>query len=131
MPMYDYLYLIEDAAAVLTSSEYSNVEIDFGRTTPNVGRGGKFGMHIVVTTTFAGLASGCKMWIAHGAATSPTVLSVGRFIAVADMVAGAHFYVPGPHSLLRFARGRWEAVSAGASAGAISAWFGPDEDGAV
>lgn len=132
MPLYDYKFLLSDAQAVMTAAdEYSTNYVDFGYADPNVGRGGKFGLHLVVTTAFTGLDSGCNVWIVDGTTTSPTTKTVARFLAVASLTAGAHFYIPGPHSLQRYVRCYYDLVSEVATAGAFTAWLGPDEDGAV
>ena len=130
MPMYDEKYELEDDTA-FTTDAYSTTEVNFGVTNPNVGRAGKFGMHVVVTTLFAGAASGIIFWVMHGAATAPTTKSVGRFMPVADLVAGFHFYVPGPHTLLQYCRAWYDLVSEAATAGKVTVWLGPNEDGAV
>ncbi len=130
MPMYDYLYLLEADHAV-TTDDYSTTSVDFGFDNPNSGRGGKFGMHVVVTTTFTDLDEGIILWIMTGSSADPTTKHIGRFIAVADMVAGAHFYIPGGHSLGRYVRGWWDIVSTAATAGKLTAWLGPDQDGAI
>ena len=130
-PMYDFKNLICSAQVLGNAGdEYTDDEVNFGFASPNVGRGGKFGLHVVVTTTFTGLDSGANIWIAHGTATAPTTKSVGRFFAVADLIAGKHYFIPGPHSILQFARGLFDVVSENATAGAATMWFGPDEDGA-
>lgn len=131
MPMYDYKYLLCSAQVLGNAGdEYTDDEVNFGVTTPNVNARNEFGMHIVVTTVFAGLDSGCIMFIAHGAATSPTTKHTGMFIPVASLVAGAHFFVPaGSIPLLQYARGLMDVVSENASGGAMTIWFGPKEGG--
>jgi hypothetical protein len=126
MGMYDYKFLLGEAQALgLAADEYSTNEVDFEITNPNIGRSGNFGMHVVVTTTFAGAASGIIWWIVDGAATSPTTKTVGRFTATASLVAGYHFYVPGPQTILRYARWLHDLVSEVTTAGAVTWWFGP------
>lgn len=133
MPMYDYLYLIESDHAV-TTDDYSSDQIDFGYDNPNPGRGGKFGMHVVVTETFVNLNQGIILWIVTASTASPTESTdkhIGRFVPVAKMIVNAHFFIPGGHSLARYARGWWDVVSTAADGGKLTAWFGPDEDGAI
>ena len=133
MPMYDYKYLLCEAQALGNAGdEYTDNEVDFGVTTPNVNAGGEFGLHMVVTTTYTTLTSGAILWICHGAATAPTTKHTGMFIPVASLVAGAHFFVPcGSIPLLEFARGLFDVVSENAGAGASTCWFGSPKDGAA
>ncbi len=130
MPMYEYKYLLETDTA-FTTDAYSTTEINFGVTNPNVGRAGKFGMHVVITTTFTDLDEGVIFWVMNGAATAPTTKTVGRFIPVAWMIAAAHFFVPGPPTLLQFCRAWYDVVSTAATLGKVTVWLGPDEDGAT
>lgn len=133
MPMSDKLLYLCDAQALGNAgSEYTDDETNFGVTTPAANRGGKFGLHVVVTTAFATLTSGCIIWICHGASSSPTTKHTGMFIAVADLTAGAHFFIPcGSTPLLQYARGYFEVVSENATGGACDMWFGPGPDGAM
>lgn len=131
MPIYEEMYEVSNNQTVLTSDGYSTDEVDFGRSNPNVGRSGMFGAHFVVTTTFTDLDEGAIFWITHAATASSTVKSVGRFMPVALLVSGFHFYVPGPHTLARYARIWYNKVSTAATLGKIQAWFGPDGDGAL
>ena len=131
MPLYDYKFLLcEEQVLGNAADEYTDDEVNFGVANPNVGRGGKFGLHIVITTTFTGLASGAIVWICHGAATAPTTKSVGRFFAASQLTAGKHYFIAGPKTLLQYARGLFDIVSEVATAGAATMWMGPDEDGA-
>jgi hypothetical protein len=132
--------MIRDAKYALCSAqvlgnaadEYTDDEVDFGVVTPAANLGGNFGLHMVVTTTFTGLDSGANLWTAHGAASSPTTKHTGMFIAVADLTAGSHFFVPcGSTPLLRYARGLFDIVNEVATAGAATCWFGPGPDGAA
>lgn len=127
MPMYDFKYLLTEEEAFTTDAYTTDVtDVNFGVTTPNVQKGDQFGLHIVITTAFTGLASGVIMWLIHGAATSPTTKHSGMFIPVAQLVAGAHFYIPaGSVPLLSFVRAHFDAVSEAATAGALTAWVGP------
>lgn len=132
MPMHDYKLLIADAQVLGNAAdEYSDDEVNFGMAAPGVNKSGNFGLHMVVTTTFAGLDSGAILWIIHGAASSPTTKHTGMFIAAADLTAGKHFFVPcGSTPLLQYARGLFDIVSEVASAGAADLWFGPGPAGA-
>jgi hypothetical protein len=131
MPMYDNLLLLhEDAIIGQAADEYTAAEQNFGVTTPAPNLSGNFGMHIVVTTTFTGSASGVIMWIVHGAATTPTTKHTGMFIPVASLVAGAHFFVPcGSIPLLQYARGLYDEEEV-STAGKMTIWFGPGPHGA-
>lgn len=131
MPMYDYKYLLTEAQAMGNAgSEYTTDEINFGVTTPNVNANGEFGLHMVVTTTYTDLDSGCIIWTTHGASTSPTTKHSGMFIPVASLVAGAKFFVPlGSIDLLQYARGYFEVVSESATLGNSTFWFGPKDGG--
>lgn len=129
MPIRDYKFALNSAQAMKDAS-YSTDEVNFGVTNPNVGRGGKFGLHVLVTTTYTDLTEGGIIWIVHGAATTPTTKHIGRFFAAADLVAGKHYYIPGGHSLLQYARALFSKVTTDATLGNLTMWFGPDEDGA-
>ena len=126
MPMYDYLHLLHsDAVIGQAADEYSASEINFGVTTPAPNKSGLFGLHIIVTTTFAGCASGVTFWICHGSATTPTTKHTGMFIPVASLVAGAHFYVPcGNIALLQYARALFDESEV-STAGKVTMFFGP------
>jgi hypothetical protein len=125
--MYDDLFeLCVEQVLGNAGSEYTDDEVNFGITTPNVSAMNNFGLHLIVTTTFATLTSGAIMWIAHGAATSPTTKHTGMFIAAADLVAGSHFFIPcGNVPVLQYARGYFEVVSENATAGKATCYFGP------
>lgn len=133
MGMYDYKFLLCTAQVLGNAAdEYTDDEVDFEITSPGINGNmlGNFGLHMVVTTTYTGLDSGAILWIAHGAATSPTTKHTGMFIPVADLVAGAHFFVPaGSIPLLRYARGLFDIVSEVATAGASTCFFGPGPAG--
>jgi len=133
MPMYDYKYLLHDDADIgHAADEYSENEVDFEQTTPNVNAGGEFGLHMVVTEAFTDLDSGAILWIVHGAATSPTTKHSGMFIPVANLTLGAHFYVPmGSIPCLRYARALFDIVSESATLGEVTMWFGTNKDGAA
>ena len=129
-PMYDYKFLVHSNAAIgAAADEYSTDEVNFGVANPDIGRGGKFGLHIVVTEAFAGIASGAVFWIIHGAATAPTTKHIGRFFTAAQLALGKHFFIPGGHTLLQYARMLFDESEV-TTAGKVTCWFGPDEDGA-
>lgn len=131
MPIYDYKYLLTEAEAFTTAAYTTDVtDIKFPVASPNWGRNEKFGLHIVVTTTFATLTSGVIIWLMQGAATSPTTKATGRFFSAAQLTAGKHYFIPGPATLLQFVRAYFDPVSEAATAGALTAWLGPDADGA-
>jgi len=132
MGLYDVKYLLaEEQVLGNAGDEYSDDEVNFGVVTPNVNATNEFGLHMVVTTTYTGLDSGCRFGTVHGAATTPTDLHTSMFIAVADMVAGAHFFIPvGSTPLLQYARALMEVVSENATAGASTCYFGQGPDGA-
>jgi len=131
MPMYDYLYLLADAQVFGNAAdENADNEVNFGVTNPNVGRSSMFGLHIVVTATFTGLASGANIEIVHGASTGPTTVCASRFFAATDLVAGKHYFIPAPPSLLQYASMNFNIVSEVATAGAITAYFGEPGQGA-
>jgi len=128
-PVYDYKFLLASALA-LTDAVYSTNQVNFGVANPNPGKSGMFGLHIVVTTSFGTLTSGAIIWVMHGAAEDPTTKHMGRFFTAAQLVAGKHYFIPCGHTLLQYARARFDKVTEDASAGAATMWFGPDEDGA-
>ena len=131
MPIYDYKMLLASAQVLGNAGdEYSDEEVNFGVANPNLGRSGKFGLHVIVTTSFATLTSGAIIWIIHGAETAPTTKLVGRFFTAAQLAAGKHYFIPGGHTLLQFARALFDVVTENATAGAATLYFGPDEDGA-
>ena len=132
MPLQDNLHYLADAQVLGNAAdEYTDDEINFGMANPDVNKGGQFGVHMVVTTAFTGLDSGVILWAVHGAATTPTMKHTGMFIPVADLVAGAHFFVPlGSIPLLQYARGLFDIVNEVATAGAADIWFGPGPAGA-
>jgi hypothetical protein len=131
MGMYEFKYLLSEAEA-FTAAAYTtngNTDVDFGVTTPNINKGGMFGLHVVVTTAFTGAAEGCYFWLIHGAATSPTEAAgrhSGMYVPTAQLIAGAHFYVSfSSMPLLRYVRGYFEPHTNDATAGAITAYLGP------
>ena len=126
MPMYDYKYLLHDAAIIgQAADEYSANEVNFGVTTPNVNAKGDFGLHVVIGVAFTGCASGVTFWIVHGAATTPTTKHTGMFVPVAELVAGADFFIPcGSVELLQYARMLFDESEV-STAGTLTAYFGP------
>lgn len=130
MPVYDYAFLLQSATANTTAAVTTN-EVDFGVTTPAVNQGGKFGLHVVVTTAFTSLTEGVVIWILHGSAGSLTTSSTkhtGMFIPVASLTLGAHFFIPcGSIPLLRYATALWSPVSTAGATGATTMYFGDAE----
>jgi hypothetical protein len=127
--MYDKLLLLCTAQVLGNAgSEYTDDpgEINFGVTTPAPNKSGQFGLHVVVTTTFATLTSGAIIWIVDGASTAPTGKHTGAFFSAAQLVAGKHYFIPcSNRALLQYARGYFEVVSENATAGACTMYFGP------
>lgn len=130
MPIYDYLFLLQSDTANTVDAVTTN-EINFGVTNPGVNKSGMFGMHVIVTTTFGSLTEGVIWWILQGATTGLTTSSTkhtGMFIPVAQMVKGAHFFIPmGSVPMLQFACGLFDAVSTSANAGKTTVYFGDAE----
>ena len=108
--------------------------LDLGITSPGIdGLGPSWGLHGIVTTTFTGLAESCFLGIIHSAADDLSAASVQHtkmFIPVASLVAGAHFFVPIGKGvpLKRYVGGVFDIVTNVATAGAMTCWFGPDND---
>jgi len=131
MPMYDYKYLLcTEQVLGNAADENAENEVNFGVTNPNVGRSGMFGLHVIVTTTFTGLDSGVNLEIVHGASTGPTEVCASRFVAVANLTKGKHYFIPAPPSLLQYASFNFNIVSEVATAGKITAYFGEPGQGA-
>lgn len=130
MPMYDYTFLLQSDTANTTDAVTTN-EVDFGTTSPSPNTSGKFGMHVIVTTAFGNLTEGVIWWILHGSSGSLSTASTkhtGMFVDVADMVKGAHHYVPaGSIPILRYACGMFDAVSTAANAGKTTIFLGAPE----
>jgi hypothetical protein len=134
MPMYDYLFLLDaDHKAMKNGNTNSQNEINFGITSPDVGCGGKFGAHIVITQAYTAVNSGAIIWILHGAATSPDTLLTGRFLSQTQLkVLAAHYFIPAPPgALLQYARLAHHCVSENGTLGKMTTWFGPDSDAAI
>ena len=131
MPIRDYkLGLNAITGQTMVDGNYSTDESYFGYADPNVGRGGKFGLHIVVITTYETLTSGGEIWVVHSTGGTSTERHMGRWFAVASLTAGKHYFLPCGHSLKAYARAKFVKTTEDASAGALTLWFGPDEDGA-
>ncbi len=129
MPMLDSKMVLNTALDGFSANTNSTNEIDFGVTNPNCGKSGKFGCHVLITTTYSDLTQGGDFIIKHGAASAPATELIRRRIAVADMVAGRHFFIPFPPTNLRYVRLKTVPVSVTSTNGAHTAWLGPDEDG--
>lgn len=135
-PMYDKKYLVLDNQAFglggdVFAQAAMGTAINFGVTPAGVAKGGRFGLHIVVTTAYVGTMTSCEIWIVTGDTTDPQTLLIGRYFAIAALSEGAHLFIPCPPTgLLQYAS-MWMDVNATPDAGAMTAWFGPDEDGAA
>lgn len=129
MGMSDYKFLLGTTQA-FTADGYSTDEINFGITNPNPALSGNFGLNVVVTTAFTGMASGVDIGVVHGASTAPTTKHTSRRFAVGDLTLGKHIFIPLGGPLLQYARMQWDVVSESATAGALTSWFGPGPIGA-
>jgi hypothetical protein len=121
--------LLNDAQDGFAANTNSTYEIDFGVANPNCAKNGAFGCHVVITTTYTDLNSGGDFVVMHSAAAAPATRLITRRLAVADMVAGRHFFIPFPPTNLRYVRLKTIAVSETSTNGAHTAWLGPDQDG--
>jgi hypothetical protein len=110
------------------ADEYSEDEVDFGVTNPNVGAGGKCGLHFVINESFNANLTSAQVWIVHGAATAPTTLLIGRYFLLAELVKGKHYFIPMPPTNLQFVRAYFDLTGV-PTAGQVCMWLGPDEDG--
>jgi hypothetical protein len=134
MPIYDYKLLLDaDFKAMAAGNTNSQNEINFGIAEPDVGKGGKFGVHVVITQAYTAVNSGAIIWVLHGAATSPDTKLIGRFLSQTQLgVLGAHYFMPcPPGTLLQYARLKHQIVSENATLGQMTTWFGPDSDGGI
>jgi hypothetical protein len=133
MPQYDSILKLSTAQHVANASANSTYEIDFGMSspTPDVGSGGKFGAHIVITQAYTNATPTHQIWIMHGPTSGNTKL-IGRYFTGTQMgVLNAHYFIPcPPGTLYEFAKLRYVCSSTGAY-GKVTAWFGPDEDGTI
>lgn len=128
MPIYDYKYLLESDTAI-TADAYSTDEVNFGVTNPNMGKSGMFGMHIIVTTTFATTVS-IDFKAIDGAASAPTThILAQRNLLLADLVAGKHYFIPFPPSMLQYVRAYYD-VNTDATAGKVTVYLGEPGQGA-
>jgi hypothetical protein len=134
MPLNDYKLWLHGKAAPTTGvnishsgDEYSEDEINFGVTNPNVGAVGNFGLHIEITEAFATM-SVATVSVVHGASTAPTTILVSRYFALADLTLGKHYFLPMPPTNLQFVRAYWDTTT-NASTGMVNLWLGPGKDG--
>ncbi|MDD2657198.1 MAG: hypothetical protein PHD04_00870 [Candidatus Pacebacteria bacterium] len=127
--MYDYLYLLDSDHAV-TTADYSTTEVYFGRDNPNVGKSGMFGLHVIITTSFGNMTEGMDIQICSDSTASATTVIASRHLAVAEMTAGKHFYIPAPPSIAGYCRARWNVTSTAANAGKLTGYFGEPGQGA-
>lgn len=127
MPAYDKNLLLCEAQVLGNAAdEYTTDEVNFGITTPAPNKSGIFGLHVVITTAFAGLDSGAIIWIVDGASTSPTGKHTGAFFTAAELAANKHYFIPcSNRALLQYARGLFDIVNEVATGGAATMWFGP------
>jgi len=129
MPVYDYQFLLQSDTAN-TSEAVTTNEINFGVTSPGVNKSGAFGMHVIVTTTFT-TSTSVTFWILQGAATGLTTSSTkhtGMDVPLAQLVKGAHFFVPmGSVPMLQFACGMFTPNGGSAGAGKTTIYFGDAE----
>jgi hypothetical protein len=107
----------------------STNEIDFGYADPNCGKNGKFGCHILITETYTDLTQGGDFVVMHSAAAAPAVFLISRRLLPAQMVAGAHFFIPFPPTNRRYVRLKTIPGATTSTNGKYTAWLGPDEDG--
>jgi hypothetical protein len=135
--------LLHDAAAIIGSgSAHSANYIDFGARSGgtqylnSVGeaRMNHFGLHIVITTVFTtDPAGGIIAHVYTGTTTTTDTDIASRKLTVAQLIAGAHYFVPvAPQDLKRYADAYIEVVSgSNNSSGKMTMWFGPDMDGSI
>jgi hypothetical protein len=142
MPQSDYkLWVFGKAVPTVgvdlchAAAEYSYTAedcINFGVTTPDVAKGDKFGLHFVINETFttgSSLAS-LLVSIVTGSSSSPTTKLTSRTFLLADLAAGKHYYIPCYGKVLQYLGFYAEPNTGTATAGQVSAWFGPNSDGA-
>ena len=130
MPVYDYLYLLQSDTAN-TSDAITTYAVDFGVTAPAVQAGGKFGLHVVVTTAFTSLTEGVNLTVIHSASDDLSTSSekhTSMFVPVAEMTLGAHFFIPlGSRPLKRYVGGLWDVVSTSGATGKTTWYLGDAE----
>lgn len=128
MPMYDYSKLIQSDTAN-TVDAVGTDKMNFGNANPGVNENGQWGMHVIVTTAFGNLTEGANFSIVHSASDNISVSSevhTSMFIPVAELVAGAHFFLPAcSRVLLGYVGFFFDAVSTAANAGKTTVYFGP------
>jgi hypothetical protein len=132
--MNEYLYSLHDDADIGHSgSEYSTTCINFGHQ-PNFSAGGvEFGLHVIVTELFTGMASG-NFWIVSDDTDNPTLrdtgaVQYGRSFLLADLTLGKHYFIPAGPTLKQYARAYYEVVSTNVTNGEVTMYFGPREGG--
>ena len=135
MPMYDYTKLLQSDTAN-TVAAVTTDKVNSGVTNPGFNKGGApWGLHVIVTTTFTTLTEGVKLAIFHSAAddlSTSSEIHSEMFVPVAEMVAGAHFFVPaGSRALKQYLCGAFVPVSTAAGAGKSTMFFGPKSGGEV
>lgn len=135
MPQYDYELLVCETGALFTTDAYAYTAVgnvvNFGVTQPDCGKAGKFGLHVVINTAFTASLTSAQIWIVHGSGATPTTLLSGRYFTLAQLaLAGAHYFIPCAPGLLQYASMYWDTTGT-PGAGALEAWFGPDEDGTI
>jgi hypothetical protein len=131
--MYDYLKLIQSDTAN-TVAAIGTTTLNFGNDGPGVNKGGvPWGLHVIVTTTFTGLTEGVKLGIVQSDAddiSTSSELHSEMFVPVANMVAGAHFFIPaGSQALKQYVNALFSPVSTAASAGKTTMFLGPKSGG--
>ncbi len=150
MPQYDYKMLVLSEAIIgAAADEYAyttlgNV-VDFGATpsastpsafyplgiTKDPAKLNMFGLHVIITTAFLANLTSALIWIVHGTGATPTTLLSGRYFTLAQLaVLGAHYFIPCAPGLLRYASLYFDLTGVPAG-GAMTAYFGPDEDGTI
>ena len=145
--------LLGDLLVVGTTSQQSNLEIDFGAPNPGtsnpfisafpsltekgysyppevVGDGGiPFGVHIVVSgPVYGNSLTSIAFNVESASTTNATNIIATRSLTIAQLqVQGAHYWIPVPgNSVLEFLR--WNAVNTPANngyVGSIYSWWGP------
>jgi hypothetical protein len=135
MPAYDYKKLLQSDTANTTAAVSSD-KLDSGVTNPGYNKGGvPWGLHVIVTTVFATLTEGVMLQIMHSAAddlSTSSEIHSAMFVPVAEMVAGAHFFIPaGSRALKRYLCAEFKPISTAAGSGKTTMYFGPKQGGEV
>jgi len=128
MPIYDYKFLLDTVQNKHASaSANSTNEVNFGVVTPKFK---DMGLHIVITTAYAGVNSGTNIKVKTGAATAPTTTVVQRLFTAAQLkVLGGHYFIPiPPNSLLQYVRVQYYPVTENTAGGVgrLTSWLGPN-----